>query len=159
MNMPQFDTEAGSFEWTPEGRQLLSNVKALIQHNGGRHLMYCKVRREANKRIYSFKQSEEPIPISENSIIFNNWHKLTIPEISKLVNLPVGTVYWRGRWLGLPPKGDKLNNKNRIITFNTETGIFYNTIKEASESTNICYHGLSKKLLGQLKNNTSFIRV
>lgn len=149
--MPPFDTEAGS--------DLLEKVNAMIEKNGGRYRLFCKVQREANQRIYRFKQSNTPIPVSTNSLIFNNWHKLTIPEISKLVNLPVGTVYWRGRWLGLPLKGTALYQNNRKLVLNTETGIYYDSLTEAAESNSLTLKYLSRKLKGKMRNNTAFIRV
>lgn len=145
------------FEWSDGGRELLKVIEAEIAKNGGRYRTHCKLQREANRRIYKFKQVE--VPISINSIIFNNWHKLMISEISNLVGLPIGTVYWRGRWLGLPTKGRSLSKHNEKMVFNTQTGIYYDSIKDAWKTVGGCYKTLSRKLKGDCNNNTSFVRI
>ncbi len=55
----------------------------------------------------------------------------------------------------------QLGNKNgrRKMTINTETGIFYDTIKEAAESANINHRTLELRLSGKLKNKTKFALV
>lgn len=151
--------EVEQYPWSDSGKELLSNVKALIQHNGGRHLMYCKVKREANKRIYRFKETGEDPPVSIDSIIFNNWDKLSLPEIAKLTGKKVGYVFYRGKWLGLPSKvynGLPLAAK---LILNTETGIYYESTLQAAISRNMTLKNLSRRLVGKRKNNTSFIRV
>jgi len=46
-----------------------------------------------------------------------------------------------------------------ILVLNIETGIYYNTIKEASISANLDRRLLNKKIQGKLKNNTKFIKI
>jgi group I intron endonuclease len=48
---------------------------------------------------------------------------------------------------------------NTKMTINLETGIFYNTIKEAAATTNIRYKTLAAYLSGRLKNKTMFALV
>jgi group I intron endonuclease len=51
----------------------------------------------------------------------------------------------------------QVGNKNRAkLTINLETGIFYDTIKEAAASTNIKHKTLELYLSGRLKNKTMF---
>lgn len=54
-----------------------------------------------------------------------------------------------------PKTKEKLSN----IIFNVETGIFYSGIQSASDSINMKYPLLLNRLLGNTKNNTSFIYV
>jgi len=52
----------------------------------------------------------------------------------------------------------KLGNKNaksRLVV-NTETGIIYDSIKEAATSMSLSFHSLYKKMRGDRKNNTPF---
>lgn len=51
------------------------------------------------------------------------------------------------------------DNPNSKIILNTETGIFYFGIKEASESCNVAYNSLKKIMCGERKNKTSFVYV
>ncbi len=155
--MPNHQLTAEGWEWSEGGRELLRAFKVEIQRSGGRQRVLAKVKRENNRRIYKFAVTD--VPISTNSLIFNNWNKLTVPEISKLVNLPQGTVYWRGRWLGLPAKGTSLYQNNRKMVLNTETGIYYDSIILAAESNGLTLKYLSRKLKGKMRNNTSFIRL
>lgn len=46
------------------------------------------------------------------------------------------------------------NRKNKIYIYNTENGVIYDSIKQASESYNISYDMLKLKLYGKCKNNT-----
>jgi len=46
------------------------------------------------------------------------------------------------------------NRKNKIYIYNTENGIIYDSIKQASESYNISYDMLKLKLYGKSKNDT-----
>ena len=51
------------------------------------------------------------------------------------------------------------NHPASRLVLNLETGIFYNTIKEAAISINMKRTTLTCRLTGQLKNNTSFIYI
>lgn len=56
---------------------------------------------------------------------------------------------------------DVLNRRNSITKYvlNTQTGIFYNTIKEAALTTNYSYQSIRFKLSGRWPNNTNFITI
>ena len=99
------------------------------------------------------------MPISANSIIFNNWHKLSSREIGKLVGISCQSVLARGKFLGLPAKPWFRSDKGDKAVLNTETGIYYESIQKAADSINQHIAILSRKLAGKRKNNTSFIRV
>lgn len=55
------------------------------------------------------------------------------------------------------PKG--CENVNSKVVLNTQTGIFYDTMTEAAHSIGISFKLLSRKLLGERRNNTSMIYV
>ena len=50
------------------------------------------------------------------------------------------------------PYGGKNNAARSVV--NTETGIFYDTVKEACDAHNISYQSLVRMLNGNIKNNT-----
>lgn len=52
----------------------------------------------------------------------------------------------------------KLGNKNAKskLVINIETGIIYDSLKEAAISMSLSFHSLYKKLIGTNKNNTQF---
>lgn len=49
------------------------------------------------------------------------------------------------------------NNINAKLVLNLETGIFYDTIREASEAASVNYNTLKNKLNGSKNNNTNFV--
>lgn len=49
------------------------------------------------------------------------------------------------------------NNKFARLVLNTQTGIFYDCLKDAVNSCGISYHTLQRRLAGKVKNNTPFI--
>ena len=55
-------------------------------------------------------------------------------------------------------KGNNYSKLSKLV-LNTETGIFYDSINQASNSCNIFYVTLKACLAGKFKNNTSFILV
>lgn len=49
------------------------------------------------------------------------------------------------------------NNKTARLVLNTQTGIFYDCLKDAVNSSNFSYHSLHRRLIGKVQNNTPFI--
>lgn len=49
------------------------------------------------------------------------------------------------------------NNKSARLVLNTQTGVFYDCLKDAVNSCNISYNSLHRRLTGKVQNNTPFI--
>lgn len=154
--MPPFDTEAGSFEWTPEGRRLLKEFKIEIQNSGGIGAVYRRVKRESNIRLYKHKISE--IPVSSDSIIFNNWNKHTVAEIADMIKKARSYVWDRAKFLGLPDKKREGWNTDMIHHNKPVTNgyVTFNTINEAAEYLGMKPKTLSAMLRGENRNKTNF---
>lgn len=155
-NMPNHKLTAEGWEWTPEGKHLLAEFKAEIHRNGGRLRLLSKVSREKNRRNYKFVVTE--VPVSENSIIFLNWDKMTAANIAKLVGKTRAYVWGRAKFLGLPNKQrdgwktDFVHNGKMV----TNGYLTFNTIKEAAEYLRMKPKTLSAMLTGQNVNKTNF---
>lgn len=70
----------------------------------------------------------------------------------------LGNSIMKGRKFTEESKQRCTDAKKKLI-YNTETGIYYNGILEASESISKNKNYLGKRLIGLIKNNTSFIYV
>jgi group I intron endonuclease len=108
--------------------------------------MNCKLTASSDK---SGKLSEESKrKLSENRI---GKHHLEETKL-KISNSK------KGKKMSKDAKINMSEAKKKII-LNTETGVFYNGIKEASESININHSTLQNNLIGKRKNKTSLVYV
>lgn len=79
-------------------------------------------------------------------------------ESTKIISRnSTGNTNWKGKKHKETTKEKQsLNSGQAKLVLNMETGIYYDSITEASKSTSICFDTLSNKLRGRLKNKTSF---
>lgn len=94
-----------------------------------------------------FKQN--PISYWKNKeLLFCGKYKMRLAKLGKKQN---------EKHIKLAKENRKINSS--ILILDTELGIFYNSITDVSNTYNINYNNIRRKLSGLRKNNTKFIKV
>ena len=85
--------------------------------------------------------------------------RMTPERIEALRKYSIGNTYSLGSKRPMVAKISKGNKHAASLILNTETGIFYDSVKEVAEMLGVKPKTMSARLNGQNRNNTSFIIV
>ncbi len=159
------------FEWTPEGRQLLSIFEAKIRYYGGPEKL-CDIICEEDRVFKKQKDIElksTPFKAAKRKqmgYILKMWNKYATPVIASKLRISHDTVTLTAKMLKLGR--NKANdffsagqqNKATNWVLNTETGIYYENLMLAAKAAGITWHLLYFHLNKRKKGNkTVFIKV
>lgn len=90
-----------------------------------------------------------------NHWIEYNGKRMILEDWAREFNTDKNSILKRVK-LGLPLDTKKIPT---CIVLDTQTGVFYDSIADAARSVNYTYQNLVKRLNGEVRNNTSFIKV
>ena len=148
-----------SGKMSDKSRQKMSESRKGIKHSE-EHI------RKRTESLKGLKRTEESKLKMSKSHKGKNISENTKLKISKLMKGRFFSDEWKLK-ISESNKGKKMSKDAKInmsearkkIILNTETGIFYNGIKEAAESININHSTLQNNLIGKIKNKTNLIYV
>lgn len=159
------------FEWTPEGRQLLSIFESKIKFYGGSDQLIEYLCQE--DLIIEYKNYTPPkkhtkfqaLKAHHKSYILNNWGKQSTKSIAQSIKISHDTVTSAAKQMKLGRNKYShtyiYGQKNKITGWllNLETGIYYENLTRAAESINVDRQKLYFKMNKRKINNSSFIKV
>lgn len=88
---------------------------------------------------------------------WNKGKKLTNKHIKNLSKAQTGLKRSKESILkAIETKNNTFSNKGKIV-LNTQTGIYYHSVSDASKSIDMLQSTLTRKLNGKLQNNTPFV--
>ena len=149
------------FDWTPGGLDLLDKIQRRIKWYGGANRLYNDMIKET-RPILTMPNRE--VPVSNLSVVFNHIDKLSAEDIGKKIGKSQTTVLRYIGELGLKKiratnygNGQKVHIRQWVL--NVETGIYYENMVKAAETTNMKLSVFHKQVRGMRKVNKTAFRL
>jgi hypothetical protein len=136
------------FEWQANGKKLLSILISISKKNNFYHFAMKEARP-------SLILSSISVDLTPDNIVYKFWNDKTLFQIAKMAGISHTEAWRKGMKLGFVYKPD--NTVKELL--NVETGIYYDSIKDAARSINGCRSVLSRKIQKNKVNPTSFILI